>query len=141
VKLCQALLRERGHVVSYDWTEDDKKCGVAGVDENFIPRDRTIARALAKTDFDGVLSSDAMIFLPCAEGGRGCYVEFGMALAMEIPVIVVGEHLNAIFMFLPGVRRVETVSIAVEELAQLAEECRLDLAAEYVKPGETGGGL
>jgi len=140
VRIVQRLLREAGHVVSYDWSSDDSEdvVGQSGCDEFTIPNDRAVARQLAIRDFDGIVGADAVIFLPTEIGGRGCYVESGIALALEIPVIVVGPYFNSIFMYAPGVVRVPSVASlfetenTIESLISFARMNRLFEASKVV---------
>ena len=59
----------------------------------------------ALNDVDDVCAADAMVFFTdptktITRGGR--HVEFGMAVILETPILVVGDHEN-IFHHLPGV--------------------------------------
>lgn len=128
VKRVQDLLRSAGHEITYDWTNDDQ-IDVAGPCDSYkIPVNLKVARDLARQDYLGVRAAHAVIFLPVEEGGRGCYTEMGFAIAWKIPVIVVGPYFNSIFMYLPGVVRVnDTPEKIVANLDALVAAARGEL--------------
>lgn len=73
----------------------------------------------AQDDFMDVMRADALILFTNNFGerpGRGKYVEFGLALAMRIPVYLLGETDDCVFYRLPQVKRFHTV---IELLAHL----------------------
>jgi len=83
-----AELRAMGHTITYDWTTNDQ-----------------VNQEQAMNDFEGVLEADALVLI--AERDLpycGTLVEFGMALALNIPVYVLGNALDrCIFMRLPEI--------------------------------------
>ncbi len=88
VQEIMVLLREQGHVITYDWTT----CAVAD-------------RHQALMDLEGVREADAFVGvfekdLPYA----GAYAEFGMACMLGIPCYLIGRAADrCIFTKLPNV--------------------------------------
>lgn len=98
-------LRWKDHTITYDWTQAEQ-----------------FSQAQAECDFDGVMAAEALVVL--AEWDlpyKGTYVEFGVALAIGIPVYVVGPGFDGcIFITLPNVHRIGTVNRLLERLAEAA---------------------
>ena len=74
---------------------------------------------LARVDREDVLRADSLVLFaePERDGGSGRHVEFGMALALGKPIIVVGRVEN-LFQRLPEVRVVEDWPAALALLTQ-----------------------
>ena len=74
---------------------------------------------LARVDREDVLRADGLILFaePELDGGSGRHVEFGMALALNRPIVVVGRVEN-LFQRLPEVRVVEDWPTALALLTQ-----------------------
>ena len=84
-RVVMGVLRVRGHVIAYDWTEHGS-VAAEGPD-----RMADVARA----ELAGVRSADLLIALiPPGEHGRGTHVEIGAALALGIPVWI-ARHVDA----------------------------------------------
>ena len=81
-----AAVRAAGHVVTHDWTQEAE-----GAD----------LEACALADVDGVCSADVLVIEP-TDGCKGAWVEFGIAVACLIPIVVVGQG-GCIFERLPRV--------------------------------------
>ena len=79
----------------------------------------TVWADLARIDREDVLRADGLILFaePELDGGSGRHVEFGMALALGKPTIVVGRVEN-LFQRLPEVRVVEDWPAALALLTQ-----------------------
>lgn len=74
-----------------------------------------IAKAITKqamTDYDGIISADLFVLLNHPSPSGGIHVETGIALELEIPIIIVGERSN-IFHYLGAIEVVETVADAI----------------------------
>jgi nucleoside 2-deoxyribosyltransferase len=86
-----------------------------------VPEDWTssVWADLARIDREDVLRADGLILFaePELDGGSGRHVEFGMALALGKPTIVVGRVEN-LFQRLPEVRVVEDWPAALALLTQ-----------------------
>lgn len=101
VREVQAQLIGAGHVISYDWTTDEGN--------------GTGSATQALNDMNGVLTAD--VFVLVAEDHDvvycGAVAELGMALAIGIPVYVLGDALDTkravqgpcIFMQIPTINR------------------------------------
>lgn len=74
-------------------------------------------RRFALDDLEDIRDADALIFfsesVPTARGGR--HAEFGYALALGKPIMVVGPYEN-IFHYLSGIKQVDTWEQAKESL-------------------------
>ena len=79
-----------GLTISYDWTQNDQ-----------------VSRETALADFDGVMNADALVFwAPLDLGFRGAYVEMGIALALDLPVYLMGPGADeCIYIHHPNVTR------------------------------------
>jgi hypothetical protein len=77
-------VRDLGVEVTHDWTAVEE----AGADP-------VLRRSYACADMEGVRDADVVWILAPEEGGRGCWTELGMALALHKYVVVSG----------PGVRK------------------------------------
>lgn len=99
-------VRAAGHTVAFDWI-------AAGDFDAGLDSARSLELAIAERA--AVQRSDAVIYLwePGQESAR---YEAGMALGLEIPLIVVGHE--SFFYYLPGVEMV-----ADEDEALVALEC------------------
>jgi len=84
-------LKERGHVITLDWTKVTQE-----------------SQAQAIADREGVLAADAFVFLTGDKyEGMGALVEFGIAVARNIPIFVLGLGAERnIFRLLPTVRTI-----------------------------------
>lgn len=96
-KYVMQWLRENGHQVTFDWTVSDQE-SVEG----------------ATSDMMGVLQSEIMVVLAEDDYAfRGTYVEFGMAVAAGLPVIIVGPYFQNIFDKMSQVSRVKLLADAL----------------------------
>lgn len=78
------------HTITYDWTE-----GTEFTTEQAI------------LDMNGVMEAEALVFLAKKKYNyAGALVEFGIAVARNIPIYIIGDAIdNCIFVTLPNVRR------------------------------------
>jgi len=79
-------------VTSADWVED--AAALEG-DDSEAPEYRR--EAAARGCLAAIDRSDALVLIEPAEGGVGCFVEVGYALAKGMPVYVVGDGRRTIF--------------------------------------------
>jgi hypothetical protein len=116
VREAQAALREAGHTITFDWTNEDTT-GLKS--ENRLQ----YLAAAAYRDQIGVESADAILVMH-DDTGRGLFVEFGLALSDKSKLIVVvggmrGKHPEGcVFYYLPRVRHFCTLEGAVEFITQ-----------------------
>lgn len=117
VNTIQAELTRRGHSITHDWTGPEG--GISG-DWSDSPE---LAKKVAIKDFLGVTNADGVIMCGygCQEGGGGlgAFIEAGIALASNIPIVIVGPMRESVFWYAPIVARVaqdtdEDLSIADE---------------------------
>jgi hypothetical protein len=107
VKRMIVELTEKGHTVSYDWTDH--------VPSKPYSKNHTLASDHAIVDANGVLECDVFILLSAKEKGAGYSTELGLALAANLirntpAIYVLGEHLDGnMFYFHPNVKRVNTL--------------------------------
>lgn len=103
-------LRAAGHVITCDWTNED--------DATSVPRECAFA------DADGVLSADVLVIAPLTEC-RGAWVEFGIAVARMIPIVVYTvdpRRTWCVFEHLPQVVHVASIEGAVETVNDLQRQ-------------------
>lgn len=120
------LLEGDGHSITFDWTHHDERDRIRkGATRSEYLRDA------AESDLMGVLASEALVCL-ARPNMKGAYVEQGIAIAMGIPVIIVGPRNGPagwhIFEHLPqDVYRVDTIkearaALKAIELSRVVEE-------------------
>jgi hypothetical protein len=117
VRAMQELLRAEGHEITYDWTPEDAS-GLAGVD---------LYEALlggAERDYAGVRDAEVLVVLH-DDRGRGMATEFGIAIGLDKPIVVVGARvaqgeMRNVFYYLTGVIHADTPNEARGVVRQLA---------------------
>jgi nucleoside 2-deoxyribosyltransferase len=103
-----AKLTIAGHKITASWLDEAHALDVQ-LDE-ISPKD---LQRMAETDIRDILRADALVFFaeaPTAtypRGGR--HVEFGVALALDKPIYVIGEVEENIFHYLPQVVLIPSV--------------------------------
>lgn len=107
-----AKLRERGHVITHDWT----LCTDAGL--SYTERVNYL-RSCADADYAGVYACDLLLLIDHPEC-RVAYTEMGMAIAQGEMVVVVGavgghyeNTYRNVFMYLPSIIHVQSISDAL----------------------------
>ena len=104
-------LEDQGHTITHKWWVAEEK----GFN---YPLDKDLFRQCAIDDFVAIHTADRVIVLNTQKRGEetsGKAVETGIALALRIPVIVIGKWTN-IFHYFPGVKLVETEEEALEAI-------------------------
>ena len=91
-------LEKRGYICSHNWMEVARDVLEEGATE-FLP-------GSARADVVGVLEADVLVLDARGGGGQGRWVEFGVALASEKPVIAWIDTLSKVGVFFhhPGVQ-------------------------------------
>lgn len=114
VQVVRDWLREEGHSITFDWT------GPEGEQRSDWSKAPDVARGLADRERRAVLAADVVVLVGwgCAEGegGLGCFIEVGVALALGIPVVIVGPCRESVFWYLPAVQRVDNLAELKEAL-------------------------
>lgn len=115
------VLYNNGIVVTYDWT------GHAQILSKFLSSESASVcdkvpkpdPSTAEGELNGVITSDVLLVVQPA--GRGTYCEFGVALALKKPIVVLGTHPDidgdsrpVSFHHLPCVRYTTDVQEAVQ---------------------------
>lgn len=102
-----------GHTVTHDWTKED-------------PLERTgesLRKYLGQCALDdrkGVKTAEAQVIIAHPQG-KGMFTEHGIAIAHDIPVVVVKRELaENVFYDLPNHWHVDTVEAALDTVNQLA---------------------
>lgn len=94
-------------------------CSSRWLDE---PPNGQLTDALARMDLEDVMTSDALVMLNPdgweQKGTGGRWVEFGYAVAMAKPILVVGERSN-IFCHLSHVHQVDELADVVKAVQKL----------------------
>jgi nucleoside 2-deoxyribosyltransferase len=108
VREAMQKVRERGHIVTHDWTNEDETQYVR------VPaRHDRYMRDCAQADVDGVRTAGLVIVLNHPQG-KGMFVEMGIAIALGIPVALIdADAARCIFFHLPLVQRFESVDQAL----------------------------
>ncbi len=88
IREVQRMLRLDNHTITFDWTEMGDTDDPDELQRN------------AMIDLEGVRSAEAVVVLP-AIGGKGMWVEMGAALALRIPIFVVGTMKRGVFEYHP----------------------------------------
>lgn len=111
VEYLMESLRGRGHEITFDWTTIEH---LRPYEDN-----EEASEAAAVKETAGVASADVLI-LVSHQRGVGMFVELGVALALEKPVIVVTSGTpRTMFFFHPLVERVSTTDEVFEVLDKL----------------------
>ena len=100
-------LRCAGHTITYDWATDFDSM------EDF---DEKWTQELASDELAGVKAADCLVYLWEADQESARY-EAGMAMGLEIPVLVVADH-DSLFFHLPTVQQIESddqITDAIEQ--------------------------
>ena len=133
LELCEyrSDLQSRGLTVTSNWLDGPRQRAIAGQvlgerDEAVIeaggdsPESVELRRLCAEQDTKDVMAADTFVTfteLPDAKAGRGGrHVEFGMALALGLRIVVIGPVEN-VFHALPEVERVGSWTEALGLLA------------------------
>ncbi len=108
VKVIQNMLREAGHTITFDWTNEDSsgKSGKARID---------YLKLQALSDELGVQACDVFVLLH-DDNCRGGFIELGMALAYEkIVIVICGRNRPhpVIFYHDPSIHHFDTIESAV----------------------------
>lgn len=105
IKRMQNACKLNGHKITYDWTENVNAQSLA-LNSGVVVDDNT-KRQYAEKDLVGVYSSDLLIAC-CAPGWLGTAIEFGLALAWNKPIWLVGTpERESVFFELAHVTRYE----------------------------------
>lgn len=109
VKKIYSLLTEAGHKITHDWTNE---------------KESDDPRLLAEQDVTGVVTCDTFVFLPPPKDlhGRGCWVELGIAIALDKTIYVLGEQLDD---------RSRCIFLRLETVRFVHDEERLITALKY----------
>jgi nucleoside 2-deoxyribosyltransferase len=118
-----AEVTAEGHTITHDWTQADP-------DQIHPDNMADFLRQCAMDDADGVLMCDVLVLL-AHPNGRGMFVEEGIAIAKNIPVVVVKRELGEnIYFHMPGHYLVDDNTDALLVLDKL-EECMSAPAPEF----------
>jgi hypothetical protein len=108
-QMVMQALRDAGHTITLDWTEMPHLKPYA---ENM--KDSELAAIEEK---GAIAQADVFILLP-HPNGIGMYIEFGIALGLEIPIrIVTEDEFRSMFFCHPSVKIVDSVEDILEEFA------------------------
>jgi nucleoside 2-deoxyribosyltransferase len=101
------VLKQNGHEVTSRW--------INGKHEVLEGQSMDINVRFAEVDWDDLMRADVMIFVvpeSSKRGRGGRHVEFGIALAKDIPIFVIGWREN-VFHWLPQVTHVDSLEDAI----------------------------
>jgi hypothetical protein len=87
VRALYARLRAAGHVITHDWTQEN--------DEGLLGNARLRYHlTCAGQDIHAVIRAELVVILPHPQG-KGMYAELGAALALQRPILIVGDSETA----------------------------------------------
>lgn len=99
------LLEKEGFEITHDWTKE------------FFEKPEVTDELLSKcavADADGVIGAHVLVIYPHPQG-KGQYTELGITIALNRPVIAIGDASN-VFLRHPLVMRVDTTAEALKIL-------------------------
>lgn len=112
-----AELRANGIGVTSRWIDEPHSSNIGGLPTSILSAEEILK--LAEDDIEDVRKADLLVFfsvdpkIPVARGGR--HVEFGYALGLGKPILVVGPREN-IFHYLPQIKFVQNFQEALDFL-------------------------
>lgn len=106
------IVEANGHTITHDWTKETL--------EGKTPEEHSpYLQKCALQDFDGVYDAETLILIPNKDGS-GMFTEMGVAIALFMPIFVVGFdpaiHKANIFYNLPHIAKVDTIEQVIEVL-------------------------
>ena len=110
-EFAEKRLEPIGHTITHKWWVAEEKGSNYALDEDLF-------RRCAIDDFVAIYTADLVVVLNTQKRGEetsGKAVETGIAIALHIPVIVVGGWTN-VFHYFPGVRLVGSEEEALEAI-------------------------
>lgn len=104
VQVVMAEVRRGGHEITFDWTGAE---GEIRDNQADWANDLRRATELSGLERDAVLTADALVLVapPANVAGLGCWMEVGIALGRQIPVLLVDGPRESLFWYLPNVYR------------------------------------
>jgi len=114
-------LETHGHTCTSTWIHDDAHTECESLEKSAI------------VDIQDIRRSDCLILFTDQNGpvpGKGKYFEAGVAYALGLPVILVGEDRGFVFCHLPNVAKADTFEEVLPLLKELDEggewpECKM----------------
>lgn len=102
MRKAQAVLRNTGHEITYDWTVHAE----AGENERDGSMSSAAMRIAAQTDLSAAAGANQFVLVGVSDmaDALGCYVELGAALHAGAAVDVIAPPRESIFWHLPTVR-------------------------------------
>lgn len=108
VKEINQKLKSHGHSIIFDWTKQP----------NLRPYDKNLKKSvsISKKSLSAIKNCDFFILLT-GRAGTGMHTEFGIALAENKKIFVLGKNLNTnIFFFHPNVKKLSSFAGLMKEL-------------------------
>lgn len=130
VQMVQERLKAHGHDITFDWTSEEE--GEVRADWSAYPGR---AAEISGLERRAIEAADAVVLVGygCDEqsrGGLGCFIEVGMALALETPVVIWGPARESVFWYstgreaLPLVDRAAHIGVIEARLENLVDALR-----------------
>ena len=115
IRRIHSLLKEQGHEITLDWTTHDFDS------RGVIATPKELAE-IAIEDVKGALEANIFIGIMLQEHYyKGLWVEFGICLSRDIPILIVGSHGDScIFMNHPNVTKLDSLEELIECTSQMA---------------------
>lgn len=116
-------LESLGHDISHKWTEHEEDWPKDSKGENIYSANVAYSRVLVDEDAKGVRNCDVLLLMDTKAGGKGKFIEYGMALALSKPCIVVNSYdvSECMFYFHPNVVICLDLDSAISMLSKLNE--------------------
>lgn len=108
VQRIQRLCEQHGHKITFDWTVHALEALEERREQDMVNN--------AMNDLEGVVTAHVLIALWHPDL-MGTYMEIGMALAMDVPVWLVGFERESVFWHLPHVTKIEDEDALESRLA------------------------
>lgn len=101
-------LKQSGHSITFDWTKQ--------IMPESCEKNPAQSRKIAKLALTGIRKCDVFVLIT-DRAGTGMHTEFGIALAENKKIFVVGKHLHTnIFFFHPKVKIINSVIDLLKEV-------------------------
>lgn len=90
VRPVMARLRAAGIEITHDWTEAMHEAWSVEDGDAMVPE--SMRDWYARQDRDGVMSADVVVLLAPDGPSTGAWVELGLAIGREVPIVVSGRN-------------------------------------------------
>ena len=100
VRQVQQLMIDHGYEITFDWTGEEGELRETWEEVSYRAAD------LAGRELEAIELADTFVLVVTKGRGRGCYVELGMAIALEKQVFIIGPYDDSVFFYSENVYRI-----------------------------------